>query len=446
MTNVKDPPSKEFKKFMARKVPSLPPPKLLLIGLAGVLTLTGGVWAVQLLKKPIAEEIAPSGQPIAVQTLVLQPRAIAQTLTLSGTIQPIQKATLSTRVSGRIVYLPVEAGDRVHKGQVLARINVLDIAAQTNQAQAGVAQAQANLAQAQAGVAQAQAALNQQLAQRLDAQSALKLARIEQKRMAQLQAEGVVSQQQLDRANTSLEQAQAKLAQVQANIRQAQAAINQAQAAIAQSQAAVRQAEAGVTAASINQSYGTILAPFDGTVTAKLAYEGETTNPYSMNGTELLKLENSNRLQLEVTVPEANRQYVRLGQTVQVQIGTEQQSSEGKIAQIISAADPNSRSFMVKIPLRPSLEIMSGMFGRIELPTGEKAQAIAIPRSAIFRRGQLEGVYVTGSNNRAEIRWVKTGKARNDQVEIVSGLSKGDRLITNHLNQLTDGQLIKTQS
>lgn len=419
-------------------------PKLMGLLAGGLLLVGGGIFALQnFFSHSTQEETTAQTPPIAVQTLTVQPRSLAQTITLSGTVQPIQQAILSTRVSGRIIYLPVEAGDRVRKGQVLARINVMEMVAQTSQAQAGVAQAQANLAQAQAGVAQAQAGLNQQLAQRLDVLSALKLARIEQKRMADLLKEGAVSQQQLDLANTALEQAQAKLAQVDANIRQAQATINQSQAAIAQSQAAVRQAESGVTAASVNQSYGTIVAPFDGIVTAKLAYEGETTNPFSMNGTELLKLENPHRLQLEITVPEANRQYVQVGQSVRVQLGPNQPPFQAIITQIIPAADPNSRSFIVKIPLPPSAEMMSGMFGRIELSTGTQAETIVIPTTALFRRGQLEGVYIVGNNNQAEIRWVKTGKTQNNQVEIVSGLSQGDRLITSNLSQLADGQALE---
>lgn len=431
---------------LKRRLLTKPSPKVLGLLAGGLLLTGGGIWAIaQFWSHSTPGEITATAPAIAVQTLVIKPQAIAQTLTFSGTVRPIQQATLSTRVSGRIIYLPVEAGDRVRKGQVLARINVLDIVAQTHQAEAGVAQAQANLAQAQAGVAQAQAALNQQLAQRLDAQSALKLARIEQHRMAQLLSEGVVAQQQLDLANTTLEQAQAKLAQVEANIHQARATIAQSQAAIAQSQAAIQQAEAGVTAASINQSYGTIRAPFDGIVTAKMAYEGETTNPFSMNGTELLKLENSHRLQLEVTVPEANREDVQVGQPVQVTVGSTQQNISGAIAQIIPAADPTSRSFIVKIPLPLSPTLMSGMFGRVELPIPGQRQTIAIPASVLFRRGQLEGVYIVGTHNQAEIRWVKTGKTQNGQVEIVSGLSSGDRIITSKEAQLKDGQPIVIQ-
>jgi HlyD family secretion protein len=59
-----------------------------------------------------------------------------------------------------------------------------------------------------------------------------------------------------------------------------------------------------------------------------------------------------------------------------------------------------------------------------------------------MRRGQLEGVYIMGSNHQATLRWVKTGKAQNGTVEIVSGLSSGDRVVTSNLTQLSDGQAV----
>ncbi|MGA7933036.1 MAG: biotin/lipoyl-binding protein, partial [Kovacikia sp.] len=260
--------------------------------LGGALLLAGGTWGILQLNRSTQSPEAVSAPVIAVETLNIRAQALAKTLELSGTIHPVDRATLSTRVSGRIIYFPLEAGDRFRKGDVLARIDVQDIAAQTNQAQAGVAQAQAELARSQA-------ALSQLRSQKLAAQAALRQAQLNQTRSAQLQTEGAVSQANLDDANTALEQAREQ-------VTQATAGIQQSQAAIAQAQAAVNQAKSGVTAAATNESYGTVIAPFDGIVTEKLASLGETTNPYSMNGTALLKIENPDRLQLEISVPEEN--------------------------------------------------------------------------------------------------------------------------------------------
>ncbi|KGF72613.1 RND transporter [Neosynechococcus sphagnicola sy1] len=398
--------------------------------LGGTLILAGGTWGMlQLTRSPQAPE-APLAPAIAVETLTLRSQFIANTLELSGTIRPIDQATLSTRVMGRITHLALESGDRFRKGESLVRIDVMDMTAQTSQAQSGVAQAQSE-------VIRSQAILNQLESQKIEAQAALRLATINQSRMAQLQGEGAVAQSRLDEANTTLEEAKARVAQTEAGIRQAQAAI-------AQSRAAVQRAESGVASASVSESYGTVIAPFDGVVVEKLAYEGEM----AALGTALLKVENPNRLQIEISVPEADLRFVRVGQQVKVRVDAVRQTFNATIQQIVPAANPNSRSFLIKIPLHDSENLISGMFGRIALPLGEQQETILIPRNALIQRGQLQGVYVVKTNNSqsiAVLRWVKTGHQQHGQVEIVSGLITGDRIIRTNIGQLSDGQPITIQ-
>ena len=400
--------------------------------LGGALLLAGGAWGILQLTRSSSTSETAAVPATTVETLTVYSRPISSTLELSGTIRPVDQATLSTRVMGRIMQLSLESGDRFRKGDVLAHIDVMDMTAQTSQAQSGVTQAQAE-------VARSQATLNQLESQKLEAQAALRLAQINQSRMARLQTEGAVARSLLDEANTALEQAQARVAQTEAGIRQAQAAI-------VQSHAAVNQAKSGVAAASVSESYGTVIAPFDGVVVQKLAYEGEMAAP----GTALLKIENPNKLQLEISVPEENLRYVRVGQPVKVRVDAVNQALNATVGQIVPAADPNSRSFLVKIPLNNSGRLISGMFGRIALASGGKQDTIWVPSSALIQRGQLQGVYVVSAHDSdqstAVLRWVKTGKQQNHQVEIVSGLTSGDRVITNHIDQLSDGQPITIQN
>ena len=398
--------------------------------LGGALILAGGTWGILQLTRSSHVPEAALTHEIAVETLEIRPQQIANTLELSGTIRTVDQATLSTRVMGRITKLLVESGDRFGKGDILARIDVMDMTAQTSQAQSGVAQAQAE-------VARSQAALSQLEGQRLEVQASLRMAEINQSRMAKLQAQGAVSRSQLDQANTTLAETRARIAQTEAGIQQAQAAI-------AQSRAAVNRAESAVASASVSESYGTVVAPFDGVVVQKLAYEGEMAAP----GTALLKVENPDRLQLEISVPEENLRFVQVNQLVQVRVDAVNQTLKGRIGQIVTAVDPNSRSFLVKISLNNSGRLISGMFGRIALPKGTQ-DGISIPTTALIQRGQLQGVYIVETTNseqsKAVLRWVKTGKTQGDQVEIVSGLMTGDRIVTNNIGQLSDGQAIAIQ-
>lgn len=401
--------------------------------LGGALLLAGGTWSILQFTRPHPAPETALAATVTVETLSIRPQSLANTLNLSGTIRPADQATLSTRVTGRITQLSLEEGDRFQKGDVLARIDVVDMSAQTSQAESGVAQAQAE-------VARSQATLNQLKSQKLEAQASLRLAQINQVRMAQLREEGAVSQSQLDEANTTLDEAQARVAQTEAGIQQAQAAIVQAQAA-------VNRAVSSVTSAAASESYGMVIAPFDGVVVQKLAYEGEMAAP----GTALLKVENPDSLQLEISVPEENLRYVQVGQPVQVHVDAVNQRLNATIGQIVPAADPNSRSFLVKIPLNNSGRLISGMFGRIALPSGGKQETILIPTNALIQRGQLQGVYVVNSAatneapSTAVLRWVKTGQQHDGQVEIVSGLMTGDRIITTNITQLSDGQPITVE-
>ncbi|CAN1208679.1 Efflux transporter periplasmic adaptor subunit [Tumidithrix helvetica PCC 7403] len=400
-----------------------------LLAIAGSV-LVGGTLIVLQLTRPSHSPQVTEAHAIAVDTVIVRTQTIPDTLELSGTIHPVEQAVLSTRVMGRITQISLEAGDRFHKGDILAQIDVVDMAAQTNQAQFGVAQAEADLSRSRATLSQLEA-------QRLEMQATLRLAQVNQRRMAQLQKEGAISQSQLDEVNTRAEETSARLAQ-------SESGIQQAQAAIAQSQAAVNRSESGVAAAAASESYGTVIAPFDGAVVQKLAYEGEMAAP----GTALLKVENPNRLQLEISVPEENLRFVRIGQSVQVRVDAIGASFTATIQQIVPTSDATSRSFLVKVPIPTAVNrgIISGMFGRIELPRGTR-KSIFIPSNALLRRGQLEGVYVTQPKSpTALLRWVKTGKERDGQVEIVSGLVEGDRVIISNLSQLSDGQALSLRN
>ncbi|MFO0211322.1 MAG: efflux RND transporter periplasmic adaptor subunit, partial [Pseudanabaena sp.] len=197
---------------------------------------------------------------------------------------------------------------------------------------------------------------------------------------------------------------------------QSEAGIRQSQAAIDQTQAAVSRAELSVISSDISASYGTIIAPFDGVVVQKMAYEGEMAAP----GTPLLKVENPNKLELEISVPEENLRLVRVGQSVKVQFDAVNQTINGTIQQIVPAANSQSRSFLVKIPLNNYSKLISGMFGRIALPLGANKETLLVPTKALIQRGQLQGVYVVESTEEkaiAVLRWVKTGKPQNEQIE-----------------------------
>ena len=97
------------------------------------------------------------------------------------------------------------------------------------------------------------------------------------------------------------------------------------------------------------------------------------------------------------------------------------------MVEIIPTADPASRSYTVKIELPRDQSLRSGLFGKARFITGQR-QVITIPRKSLVERGQLSGVYVIDANAVAQMRLVNVGKSYGDRVEILSGLSDGDRI------------------
>jgi RND family efflux transporter MFP subunit len=113
---------------------------------------------------------------------------------------------------------------------------------------------------------------------------------------------------------------------------------------------------------------------------------------------------------------------------------------EGSVAEMSPAADPNSRTYLVKLDLPGATGLHSGQFGRVAVPVGE-VNAFRIPAAAVIQRGQMELVFVVASDH-AQLRLVKTGRRVGDEIELVSGLNSGEQIVTEGAAALADGQLV----
>ena len=397
---------------------------------------------------------SPSGPPVAVKVEAVQEREVPETLELSGTVTPVRKAVLATRLSGRITWLQVEEGDAVHAGEVLARVDADDVQAQVHQAEAGTVAAAAGARQAEAAVdtagaalAEAEAQVRALQAQQAEARSRLVLAESEARRQTFLFREGAVPKQRAEQATSEFEVAQARvrgleagLTQARAGVRRAQAALGQTRAAVESSQATVGQARAQVAVAQSNLPYAEIVAPFDGVVTRKTAWQGEMAAP----GMPLLEVQDVRRVRLEVSVPEEQLAKLQTHQSLQVFVDALGRELPGKVQQVVPSGDPGSRTFTVKVDLEnPSGAVVPGMYGRVRVPQGSR-KLVLLPADTVIRRGQLEGVYVVDAENVARLRLVKTGLARDGAVEILSGLESGEKVVRSP-GALADGARVSAE-
>ena len=206
------------------------------------------------------------------------------------------------------------------------------------------------------------------------------------------------------------------------------------QAEFDNAQARARVTIAGVAEAETMLDYTKVTAPFAGVITRKHADVGDLATP----GKPLLEMEDSTALRLEADVPEAVIGKLKLGDQLPVRISALENELEGVISEIAPAADPNSRTFLVKLDLPSTPGLRAGQFGRVAMPVGETS-ALRVPASAVVQRGQMEMVFVV-SNGKAHLRLVKTGKHIGDEVELVSGVDAGETIVTENAANLMDGQ------
>lgn len=203
----------------------------------------------------------------------------------------------------------------------------------------------------------------------------------------------------------------------------------------AQSKAQI--AVAAAVEAETTLAYATITAPFDGVITRKIADIGDV----AALGKALLEIEDPRVLQFEAALPEAVIDHVKLGARFPVHIVSNE--FEGTVSEISPSADVTSRTFLVKLDLPNATGLHAGQFGRVAIPVSE-THVLRAPAAAVVQRGQMEFVFVV-ADKRAQLRIVKTGRRFGNEVELLSGVSAGEQVVTEHAASLVDGQLVKTQ-
>jgi RND family efflux transporter MFP subunit len=199
----------------------------------------------------------------------------------------------------------------------------------------------------------------------------------------------------------------------------------------------LRTADAGLVEARTMLQYTEIAAPFDGVVTRKLVEVGDLATP----GKALLEMENSSLLRFECQIPEALVDRVQIGEELAVAIDAAGAALTGKVSEIAPSASAGSRTFLVKLDLPPAEKLRAGQFGRVSVPVRERP-AVLVADGAVVRRGQIESVFVI-EEGVARLRLVKTGRRHNGQVEIISGLSGGEKVASRDAHLLNDGAAVE---
>jgi RND family efflux transporter MFP subunit len=207
-------------------------------------------------------------------------------------------------------------------------------------------------------------------------------------------------------------------------------------------QAQVAFAAAAAQAASVVVDDHTIRAPFGGVVTKKMVDPGDMASP----GIVLLVIEPNDQFRIHCDVPESQIADVRPNDTLPVEIdsvpGTRFLAT---VSSIIPAADPTTRTFLVKADLVPSAGLASGLFGRLLLPVG-KREGVVVPVDARWQSESLTGVWVVGDGGTAELRLARFANADPGMLEALTGVDEGDRVVLGPSALLTDGSPVRVSS
>ncbi len=250
-------------------------------------------------------------------------------------------------------------------------------------------------------------------------------------------------------AELDVREVRARLDQALALRQQAETDLQRAQSLLAQkilsaaefdnAQSRFRVADGAAKEAETMLDYTKVTAPFAGVITRKYADVGDLAAP----GKPLLEMEDARDLRLEADVPEAVVGRLAMGDRLSVRVSSLSNDLTAVISEISPAADPNSRTFLVKLDLPATPGLRAGQFGRASMPVGETS-ALRVPASAVVQRGQMELMFVA-ADGCARMRIVKTGRRVGNEVELVSGVDAGERVISEGAAGLVDGQRVEVR-
>lgn len=362
----------------------------------------------------------PVGRTIPRAAIALVRRGtVANTLSIAGEFLPYQEVELHAKVAGYIRKINVDIGDHVRSGQVLAVLEVPELAAQVQGADANIRHSQDEIVRSQNEVARDEAA-----------HAALHAAAKRLKQAAEARP-GLVAQQELDDAN-------AKDMAAEAQVEAAKSALSAARQQLDVSKANQMQVSA-------MSDYSRIVAPFDGVVTWRYSDTGALVQAgtSASNAQPVVKIAQVNVLRLRLPVPESLAATVHEGESADVNVQATGEHFTGKVTRFTGALDRSTRTEQVEIDVpNQKLHLAPGMFADVVLQVQKHVDALLVPVQAVDRTANNSSVFLVDKDNRVIPREIRIGLEDPSTIEVVSGLSEGDRVIVANLGSYHSGELV----
>jgi RND family efflux transporter MFP subunit len=329
----------------------------------------------------------PGMPPTPVRYTEAQNHDLRRSISLTGSVESHRSSLVAAEVEGVVERLQAREGDRVEKGNPLARLRKSDFALRLQ-------------------------ALEGQLK---EAQARRQLARASLERSQGLSDEKIISRQQLDDAVSEAEAWQGRVAQLEADVSRLRDDLERT----------------------------TVRAPFSGVVVREHVAEGE----WLSEGGAVVELVDLDDLEVTVQVPESSFDGIATGVSAQMRIaslgGLE---VEGTVRTVVPQANPQSRTFPVKVALaNPDGRIGVGMLASVELPVGERQPTVVVPKDAIVTQGSERFLFVIGEDNTVQRVTVRTGSSEGVWVGVEGEVKPGDRVVTRGNERIFPGQTVDPQ-
>ncbi|GHD41030.1 RND family efflux transporter, MFP subunit [Marinobacter persicus] len=313
---------------------------------------------------------AMAQEPEAMEATEVRQAVIQETVHLDGVIEAVKQSTVSAQTSGTVVELPFDVDDSVMAGDLIARLD-------DTEQRSRLRQAQANLDEALSG---------------------LQDARQQYDRIEAIHERGLVSRQEFDSASNNLSAARAR----------------------------VERAQAAVEEAREQLDYTRVIAPYGGIVTERHVEIGESVSP----GQPLLSGLSLEQLRVVVDLPQQYADLARSEQQATVTLSDGRVLDTGEMT-FYPYANPETHTFRLRMRLtEPNGTLFPGMLVKVQVPVASR-EALWIPATALVRRSELRAVFVLNDEDQPRLRQVRTGTRQNGQLEVLSGVSAGERVVAN---------------
>src|SRR5579872_5116808 len=367
-----------------------------------------------------------TGDAPAVAVARVKTTSLSRNLVLTAEFKPYQEIDVMSKVAGFVKEINVDIGDRVKLGQLLATLEIPEMADDRRKAQASLQQSQAQVRRSKDELRRARAA------QQMTALYYNRLVKVNE------QKPGLVAQQEIDDAHTK-------------------DLVAEAQVAAANSALDAANEQVGVTQAELAKidtlfDYTKVTAPFTGVITKRYADTGSMIQAGTASQTQampLVRLSENGKLRLILPVPEANVPTVHLGQQVEVRVPSLNRSFPGKVIRFADKLSLQTRTMDTEVDVdNPSLVLVPGMYAEVNLALVRRDGVLSIPVTAVDvdNEGSSAGagsVMVVTPNNRVEARKVSLGLETATEVEVRSGLNDGDLVVIGGRSSLQPGEEVK---